>query len=348
MPFGVSVTICCYNSARRLGATLAHLAAQVVSDSIPWEVLIIDNNSNDGTGDYAKELWAKNGRAPLRVILEPRIGLAHARERGFEDAKHEIVSFVDDDNWVSAEWVSLVSEVMESDRAIGACGGLCEAVFETPPPLWFSRFQGSYAVGGVTATASDVTWTRGFLFGAGLSIRKQAWMELRQAGFLPGLSDRKGNALASGGDTEICRALRLANWKLRYDPRLCLKHFMPSARLDWNYLRRLRRALGASTVGLDAYTFATRRNRWGVSKLILGNWVFQTVMTLKELASCGAAAIYPSKRGLEGNEKALQAEFLLGRLNALLESRADYGRRAQKICQAPWRKVQCAPFAQAS
>jgi hypothetical protein len=168
-------------------------------------------------------------------------------------------------------------------------------------------------------------------------------LELRQAGFSAHLSDRTGATLSSGGDTEICRALRLANWKLFYDPRLRLQHFMPASRLQWDYLRRLRRSLGASSAGLDPYAFATRRNRLGVSKVVRENWLFQSVVALRDLAGYGMMAIRSERRALEGSEKALEVEFLLGRLGALWQSRGDYGRRIREVRKAPWRKVQCAP-----
>ena len=53
MAEGVSVVICCYNSAERLPRTLTHLAAQRVSEKLPWEVIVIDNASQDKTGEVA-------------------------------------------------------------------------------------------------------------------------------------------------------------------------------------------------------------------------------------------------------------------------------------------------------
>ncbi|MGH7265987.1 MAG: hypothetical protein ACREMB_14255, partial [Candidatus Rokuibacteriota bacterium] len=55
----------------------------------------------------------------------------------------------------------------------------------------------------------------------------------------------------SGGDAEICFALRLAGWRLWFEPRMRLRHFIQTHRLDWWYLRRLFRGVGASSVGFD-------------------------------------------------------------------------------------------------
>ena len=46
---------------------------------MPWEVLIIDNASTDGTMEVARTYW-QDGPAPIRFINEPRLGVRHARE----------------------------------------------------------------------------------------------------------------------------------------------------------------------------------------------------------------------------------------------------------------------------
>jgi hypothetical protein len=59
-----------------------------------------------------------------------------------------------------------------------------------------------------------MTTTRGYLWGAGLTIRKAAWQQLQAAGFTPMLLGRQGTMLSTGEDSEICYTLRLASWRL--------------------------------------------------------------------------------------------------------------------------------------
>ncbi|HLB90290.1 MAG TPA: glycosyltransferase, partial [Terriglobales bacterium] len=112
VPTGVSAIVCCYNSASRLPATLAHLASQRCEGRFPWEVILVDNASTDGTGRIAQELWPQDAPVHLRVVHEARLGLAYARQRGISAARYELLSFVDDDNWVCPNWVQLVWELM--------------------------------------------------------------------------------------------------------------------------------------------------------------------------------------------------------------------------------------------
>jgi len=46
---GVSIIICCYNSAWVIGWTLEALLAQRIRDIPSWEIIVVDNKSTDGT-----------------------------------------------------------------------------------------------------------------------------------------------------------------------------------------------------------------------------------------------------------------------------------------------------------
>jgi glycosyltransferase involved in cell wall biosynthesis len=106
MSLGVSIVICCYNSAERLPQTLGFLAAQRLPETTPWEVLVIDNASSDNTAEVATKCWPISSPAPLRVVREPNPGTGNARFRSFSEARHEILVFLDDDNWIDETWVA--------------------------------------------------------------------------------------------------------------------------------------------------------------------------------------------------------------------------------------------------
>jgi len=105
---------------------------------IEWEVLVIDNGSTDETGQVARGSWPADASTRLRVVKEETLGLSRARRRGFLEARHEIVCFVDDDNWVCPAWVEIVSTVMGAHPDVAVCGGDSVAVFEEPEPPWFA------------------------------------------------------------------------------------------------------------------------------------------------------------------------------------------------------------------
>lgn len=325
MSEGVSIVVCCHNSARLLPETLARLAAQEFTRPLPpCEVIVVDNASTDQTSTVARESWPPTCPIPLRVVAEPQLGLTSARLRGIVEAKYELVCFVDDDNRVSSNWLETVANLASEHDDVGAFGGHIEAIAEGSLPVWFQRFQNYYAVGEQGDQAGDVTDSRGYLWGAGLCLRKRAWQMLTENHFSFLLSDRKGQTLSAGGDAELCYALRLAGWRLWYEPRLRMQHFLPESRLQWDYLRRVSRGFGAATAGIDAYEMVIKNGSTGSIRNANRTWSWQTLATIKYLLRKPCKLLRAPLSSMEGDADVLQIENLWGRLLELLKNRRNY------------------------
>ncbi|MEI4488008.1 glycosyltransferase family A protein [Frigidibacter sp. MR17.14] len=91
-----SIVLPCFNAAATIGATLASLQAQSVSD---WEAIFVDDNSTDQTLQILAEAAAFDDR--LRLVANPRRGPSAARNHGaLTVARGEIIAFCDaDDLW---------------------------------------------------------------------------------------------------------------------------------------------------------------------------------------------------------------------------------------------------------
>jgi hypothetical protein len=179
-------------------------------------------------------------------------------------------------------------------------------------------------VGQQADKAGDVTDSRGYLWGAGLCIRKRAWQALTEKNFSFRLSDRKGRALSAGGDAELCYALRLAGWRLWYEPRLRMQHFLPESRLQWDYLRRVSRGFGAATAGIDAYDMAIKELPTGTTENMRRTWGWQTLATIKYLLQNPFKLLRAPLSSMEGDADVLRIESLWGRLLELLKNRRNY------------------------
>ena len=328
--WGVSVVICCHNAAQRLPQTLDHLAAQEVDINLPWEIVVVDNASTDETSKIALNCWHKNLAVPLRIVYQPEIGLSHARSRALDEARYELVSFVDDDNWVCPSWVQMVANLMAERAEIGACGGFSEARSEIAAPWWFQACKEWYAVGPQSDDSGDVTWSRGYLWGAGLSIRKSAWQQLVRRGFCFSLIDRNGQELGSGGDAELCLALRLLGWKLWYDTRLKFCHYLPASRLRWGYLRKVLRGIGAASPYHRAY-FLIDQNADTFRNRLLSMWVCQLGVSIIKLAVRSFQFILSLPYRFEGNRTVLNIDVRIGELGELLHSRHTYTTHIHRI-----------------
>ena len=332
---GLSVIICCHNSASRLPVTLAHLKAQELPEA-PWELLVIDNASTDDTAEVARLCW-QDGPAPLRIIDEPHLGVRYARERGFFEAKYEFLGFVDDDNWVAHDWVRTAYEIISSDAGLGAVGSIRKPACEVSSPAWFDDFHSPYAV----LTEQDleqmyepIDW----LPTAGLCVRKAAWDRLIQNGFRFQLTGTVGTKLQGGEDTELTLALRMSGWELAVDARLRLQHFMPAQRLRWIYLRRLLRGYGASHVIFDAYSKYSLSLRSGPRRWLSERWWYQLGKSLKHLASQPQAVMAALLTHAEGRNEVMEIEQQFGRALGLLQLRGHYGALRRDLRNALWRR----------
>jgi GT2 family glycosyltransferase len=254
---GLDIILCCHNSTPRLPVTLSHIAQQKGVDSDTWGVILVDNASTDATADAARRIWEMlGGPTTLTIVTEERLGLAHARIKGIASSAREFMCFVDDDNWICEHWVANALATFARDDSIGAVGGRCKGAYETPPPAWFSAAAAGYAIGDQAEQSGDITGARGYLWGAGLCLRRGAIEGLLNEGFEFRHVGRAGNELSSGDDQELCLAMRLSGWRIWYNTNMTLSHFMPTSRLDWSYARKLFRAHGYSSPVLECYRAA--------------------------------------------------------------------------------------------
>lgn len=329
---GVSVVICCHNGVGRIEETLRHLEAQEVRSDLPWEVVVVDNASTDNTAAAAANAWTSSRNSvPFRLIREDKLGLANARKAGINAARHDLVSFVDDDNWVESSWVTVVAEIFRDHAEVGACGGYNTPTVADTAPRWLSSVAGAFAIGPQAARSGDVSRERGFLFGAGLSLRRAAWMDITSPGCEPYLTDRQGQRLNSGGDQELCYRLLLTGWRLWYDERLRLRHHISPNRLTWPYVRQLHRAFGRTWVWLDPYQRLLKQRGLLSGAPPSDRWWIELTVAGRRWARQAASLLARARWGREGDPGVLWLDMLSGRIGELLRQRRLYARSMSQV-----------------
>lgn len=309
---GITIVICCHNSSSRLPAVLEHLLRQDAPATIRWEVLVIDNASSDATSDVARGVWPDRHPVPLRVVLEPNIGQTNARNRAFTEAMYDIISFVDDDNWVEPEFVKTVHWLMQNLPEMGACGGRIEEVCEVDPPDWFDAFKVALAISPKDETYGWISDPDKFLPGAGLSIRQGALRDILALGFTPTLSGRTGKSLVCGEDLELGAALRLAGWKFWREESLTIKHFMPAGRLTWPYMKRLHYGFGAS--GFSPYEVLLFARGSHLKQKLKTTFLWQVFFTTKRGLRAILRAPQIASESIQGRVLQLERAWFAGRL----------------------------------
>jgi glycosyltransferase involved in cell wall biosynthesis len=98
----VSVVVPAYNEDRYLGSCLASLLQAPAED---FEIVVVDDGSSDRTGAIAAE-WA--GRdARIRIVRnDSNCGLPRTLNRGFDEARGEILTWISGDNWAGPNFVA--------------------------------------------------------------------------------------------------------------------------------------------------------------------------------------------------------------------------------------------------
>lgn len=222
----LSAIVCTYNRARMLRQCLAALGRQTL-DERRYEILVIDNNSSDGTPEVAERFAA--GRENVRYFRETRQGLSHARNRGVAEAAGEIVTFVDDDGLVESTYLAEILRAFDENPGVECVGGPVEIRPDGPIPRWLDgrllMCLSRYDAGDRAAFLDDLPGP----LGGNMSVRRATLLAL--GGFDPGLG-RSGRAMLSNEERLLVERIKKGRVQsVLYWPGHRLYHCMPAAKL---------------------------------------------------------------------------------------------------------------------
>lgn len=337
MKKGISVVICSYNSEDRIGRVLSCLMEQKNTDDIDWELLLVDNNSKDNVIEVAKKTW-KHPKVPLHVFSEFQQGQSYATKTGIYKAKYEIIVLVDDDNYISQNYLSKAYTIMENHPEVGIAGGKGIGVFEKEPPHWFRDIQHAFAIGPQAKKEGYADDVRGYIYGAGSILRKSVYEYLYANNFQLMLKGRIGKSLVAGEDKERSHAFRLLGYKMWYDPSLEFEHFMPAGRVNWNYTKMLLKSFGHAAIYHNLYKEALHEvNNF---KLLVIKYAFfdivnSTAILIKYLPAYLWVSITTSG---EGRNEISKFVYRSGYLSERVFNLRKIKRYRRRLKDAPWRK----------
>ncbi len=256
---GVSVIVCCYNSTEILSQTMDHLCAQKIAKSTNWEIIIVDNNSTDSLLTFLEPYLSNDNK--VKYVTEEEKGLSHARMKGVASAQYSYLIFCDDDNHLCPDYIQTVFNIFENDENIGVIGGRSEILTDPPHdlPNWFEAQKHMYAIGNQGLKSGDVS-NRGFVWGSGMALRRDVINWIRHQNIQSLLTDRSGDSLSSGGDSEICNWYRIAGYAIWYDERLVFHHHITPERLTESYLKKLKKGMEDRNPILMSYHAAFQFN----------------------------------------------------------------------------------------
>ncbi len=110
----VSIVIPTFRRPDRVIASARSALAQVVSE--PFELVIVDNDPA-GSALGRLQALAHEARIPLRILHEPRAGVANARNAALAVAQGDLIAFLDDDEIAPPGWLGELLRVQKAARA---------------------------------------------------------------------------------------------------------------------------------------------------------------------------------------------------------------------------------------
>jgi GT2 family glycosyltransferase len=225
-------------------------------DDVDYEIIVVDNApSNDVTSDLVQKKYGD--LAQVHYVREDRPGLAVAHNRGYAQARGEIVAFTDDDVIVDEQWlVGIVAGFAAAENVACVTGLILPAEIETPAQVWIEQFGGFSK--GFTRCIFDLDTNRPstplypyaagmFGSGANMAFKKSVLREI--GGFDPALG--AGSKGVGGDDLAAFFEVVSRGYTLVYEPAAIVHHFH---RRDYAGLRKQAYGYG---VGLTAYLMKT-------------------------------------------------------------------------------------------
>jgi glycosyltransferase involved in cell wall biosynthesis len=193
----VSVVIPVYNDEKCLKNCLKALSEQEESAD---EIIVIDNNCTD------KSIEVAASYPGIKIFKEPRQGIIPARNKGFSQAKYEILIKCDTDTIPPKYWVGRIKDDFKNLQ-IDALG--------MPAYLYgLGPFNGSFIWSAYRHCVNSVFKCE-VLYGACYAIKKSVWEKIKKE---TSLNDEEVHE-----DVELSVLLKKNGFKISYDNSLIIK-----------------------------------------------------------------------------------------------------------------------------
>jgi GT2 family glycosyltransferase len=209
------------------------LTSLCAADAMPYELIVVDNNSHDDTRQVCGEMRGRFGPA-VRYIFEGEKGLSHARNRGIREASGDIIAFTDDDVRVDAGWLQNIAKAFDEYPDAACVGGKILPMWEIPRPEWLSPRLYNWL--GLLDYGEEARYMDSTdIWGANFAVRSDIFK--RYGPFDTNLGRIPGK-LYGGEETELLMRLRKAGEKIIYYPSAVVHHMVPAGRMTKRYFRR--------------------------------------------------------------------------------------------------------------
>ena len=237
----VSIVIPTLNRPACLARAIASALAQQGDPRL--EIVVIDNSADSS---------ARADHPTIRILREPRPGIANARNAGVAAARGEWIAFLDDDEEASPRWIANLLAVARRTGADAVFGPI-EARAEGGKMGGFSPYFSRTLA---AADGADITT---------LSAHLGTNNSMFHRGCLDGAEpfDIRLNAIG-GEDSLLIERLKLGGRRFAWAARASVIEWAPPRRLTWAYVRKRKFLSGQIRVFVQRMASPSRWDRIAV------------------------------------------------------------------------------------
>lgn len=200
------------------------------------EIIVVDNGSTDATAQVAQGYAARDPR--VRHVVEPKLGLSNARNKGISEARGAYVGFFDDDATAEPQWAATILSIIDSDPGVGALGGPIVVEWPSGRPSWMPDNRlGYYGHCYYGPVRRELTFPD-YPYGSNMIISRE---RLQRIGGLRDKVGPKGKNMMSAGEQDLFQRLTREPLKIVYDPQAIVHHWISANQVTHKWL--MRRAL---------------------------------------------------------------------------------------------------------
>lgn len=240
----LSVIICTYNREKYIRPLLESLAANTLEKD-QYEIVLVDNNCTDNTQQVCQQYTKEHADVMFRYVVETEQGLSAAKNKGLQEAKGDIIVYVDDDALVDTHYLKDYADWFERHPETMAAGGPIQPMYEEgEEPTWMTPYTRALLTAWMDYGDKVREYPKGRYPGGGNAAYRKEIFE--QVGLFNTALGRKGGNLMGSEEKDIFAKMHRLGMQVLYLPWPVLHHSIPTLKLEEDYFNRLTLQIGKS------------------------------------------------------------------------------------------------------
>lgn len=241
MQIAISIVICSYNREAYIIQAIDSLYQQDLDKKL-YEVIVVDNNSQDNTAEKVKSYIAAHPDMQVSYHLEKRQGASYARNTGAELSKGQLICCMDDDAVAMPGYLQNIIHFFDTHPDATGLGGRIIPRYIPAEPKWMSHYVSSL-VGNFDYSPVLKPFDNGrYPLESNMIVRRDDFFAVK--GFNTSLPGVKGTLRIGGEGKEFFYKLIERGGIIWYDPTVIVHHVVEVKKLTSEYMYRVASGIG--------------------------------------------------------------------------------------------------------